>query len=95
MINNKRSIFRIAFLALLSGIMILASEHVMNAQSLKVKLVSDDAKRKVDVMIDGKLFTSYQYPRNLEKPFLSPIYAPNGAVITRGFPFRGKKRRKG
>ena len=27
-----------------------------------------------------------QYPSDLEKPFLFPVYAPNGSVITRGFP---------
>lgn len=59
------------------------------AQSAKVKMVSSDSK--VDVMIDGKLFTSYQYPDNLEKPFLSPVYAPGGSVITRGFPLEARK----
>jgi len=91
MIYHKRSFFRIVCLALISGIMTLASEQVMNAQSLKVKLEKDDAKRKVDVLIDGKLFTSYQYPQNIEKPFLSPIYAPGGSVITRGFPLEVRK----
>ncbi|HLP72484.1 MAG TPA: PmoA family protein, partial [Bacteroidales bacterium] len=54
-------------------------------------LVRVDDKHKVDVMIDGKLFTSYQYPSNLEKPFLFPVYAPNGTVITRGFPLEPRK----
>lgn len=61
------------------------------SQPAKVKIVKDDVKRKVDVIIDGKLFTSYQYPSNLEKPFLSPIYAPSGSVITRGFPLEARK----
>jgi hypothetical protein len=71
--------------------MILTSGQVMNAQSLKVKLVSDEEKRKVDVLIGGELFTSYQYPLNIEKPFLSPVYAPGGSVITRGFPLEPRK----
>lgn len=61
------------------------------AQTSKVKMVKADDKQKVDVIIDGKLFTSYQYPKNLEKPFLSPIYAANGSVITRGFPLEARK----
>lgn len=61
------------------------------AQTSKVTLVRVDDKHKVDVMIDGKLFTSYQYPSNLEKPFLFPVYAPNGTVITRGFPLEPRK----
>jgi len=60
------------------------------AQS-KVKVVKNNDKQTVDVIIGGKLFTSYQYPKNLEKPFLSPIYAPNGSVITRGFPLEARK----
>lgn len=65
--------------------------QTINGQASKVNIVKDDAKHKVDVMVDGKLFTSYQYPENLEKPFLSPIYAPNGSVITRGFPLEVRK----
>lgn len=56
-----------------------------------VKLVKDEAKRKVDVFIGDKLFTSYCYPENLEKPFLSPVNAPNGSVVTRGFPLEARK----
>jgi len=56
-----------------------------------VKLVRDDNQRKVDVTIGGKLFTSYRYPADLEKPFLYPVYAPNGSVITRGYPIEPRK----
>lgn len=38
----------------------------------RIQLVADDAGRKVDVMIDGNLFTSYQYPTNIKKPVLYP-----------------------
>ncbi|MCX6333647.1 MAG: PmoA family protein [Bacteroidia bacterium] len=63
----------------------------INAQPLKVTLIKADEKQKVDVMVDGKLFTSYQYPSNMEKPYLFPVYAPNGSVITRGFPIEPRK----
>jgi hypothetical protein len=58
----------------------------LTANSQNVKLVQDDANRKVDITIGGKPFTSYCYPADLEKPFLYPVMAPNGSVITRGFP---------
>ena len=61
------------------------------AQPVKVTLVRADDKQKVDVMIDGKLFTSYQYPSNMEKPYLFPVIASNGSVITRGFPLDPRK----
>ena len=57
----------------------------------RVKLINDEAKSKVDVIIDGNLFTSYQYPVNVEKPFLYPVLTPDGTVITRGFPIEPRK----
>ncbi len=63
----------------------------MAAYGQNVKLVRDDAGRKVDVFIGDKLFTSYRYPAGLEKPFLFPVYAPNGAVVTRGYPIEPRK----
>lgn len=51
-----------------------------------VKFVKDEKNKKVDVIIDGKLFTSYIYPADLDKPVLYPIYTAKGTVITRGFP---------
>ena len=56
-----------------------------------VKLVRQDEKHKVDIYVDGKLFTSYQYPENVEKPFLFPVYSPDGSVITRGYPLEPRK----
>jgi hypothetical protein len=76
---------------LMTLVIVLTAGAALNAQASKVKLVRVDAKQKVDVMVDGKLFTSYQYPSNMEKPYLFPIYAPNGSVITRGFPVEPRK----
>jgi hypothetical protein len=80
-----------ALLSFAISALILLVGSTMNAQSSKIQLVRDDAKHKVDVIVDGKLFTSYQYPDNIEKPFLFPVYAPNGSVITRGFPIEPRK----
>ncbi|MCU0472674.1 MAG: PmoA family protein [Bacteroidales bacterium] len=63
----------------------------INAQTVEVKLVRADDMHKVDVLVGDKLFTSYMYPENLEKPFLYPVIAPNGSVITRGFPIEPRK----
>jgi len=79
-------IFVLAFL--------ITSGMILNAQSPAAKgvtLVRADDKHKVDVYINGTLFTSYQYPTNIEKPFLFPVYAPNGSVITRGYPIVPRK----
>lgn len=74
--------------------LLIATSMTLNAQQSKdldVKLVRVDDKNRVDVIIDGKLFTSYQYPVNIEKPFLYPVISPNGSVITRGFPIEPRK----
>ena len=66
----------------------------VNGQQQKeedVKLVRVEDKNEVDIIIGGKFFTSYQYPVNIEKPFLFPVIAPNGSVITRGFPIEPRK----
>lgn len=73
----------------LLSVMFIALSLSVNCQD--VKLVQNDSQRKVDVMIGGKLFTSYCYPENIEKPFLYPVIAPNGSVITRGFPIEPRK----
>ncbi|MDR7128264.1 hypothetical protein J2X69_000592 [Algoriphagus sp. 4150] len=52
----------------------------------RIELIQDEAAKKVDVLIDGKLFTSYIYPDSLEKPVLYPINTANGNAITRGWP---------
>jgi hypothetical protein len=72
----------------------LTSGIIMNAQSSKangVKLVRADDRHKVDVFINGSLFTSYQYPENIEKTFLFPVVSPDGSVITRGYPIEPRK----
>ncbi len=56
-----------------------------------VVLEQNDRLQKVDVYIKGALFTSFQYPENMEKPFLFPVNAPNGSTVTRGFPISPRK----
>lgn len=54
--------------------------------SPKIQLVKNDAERKVDVLVDGELFTSYIYPNTIKKPVLYPLKTAAGTKITRGFP---------
>lgn len=42
--------------------------------------------RKVDVLIRGKLFTSYHYGNEWVRPFLHPVVGPYGAQVTRNWP---------
>ena len=43
-------------------------------------------EKRIDVLVDGDLFTSYQWPDHVYKPILYPIISPGGSTITRGFP---------
>jgi VCBS repeat-containing protein len=78
-------------LILCSMIISCLSLTATQPKEAEVKLVREDDSHKVDIFIDGKLFTSYQYPENIEKPFLYPVIAPDGSVITRGFPIGPRK----
>lgn len=51
-----------------------------------VILVDYREHKRVDVYIDGDIFTSYLYPDELDKPVLFPVRTAKGTIITRGFP---------
>jgi hypothetical protein len=79
---------------IMSCLVFIAAWISVNGQQQKeedVKLVRVGDKNEVDIIIGDKFFTSYQYPVNIEKPFLFPVIAPNGSVITRGFPIEPRK----
>tara|TARA_R110002049_G_scaffold308939_1_gene515028 strand:+ start:15935 stop:17029 length:1095 start_codon:yes stop_codon:yes gene_type:complete len=52
----------------------------------RIRIVENADEKKVDILIDGKLFTSYRYPENIKKPVLYPLITPHGTKITRKFP---------
>lgn len=64
------------------------SKKQEKAQDTKITFVEDSLNKRVDVMIEGKLFTSYQWPDNVCKPVLYPINTAKGTEITRGFPIK-------
>lgn len=61
-------------------------QSVAEVETPKIQLVKNDAEKKVDVLIDGELFTSYIYPNTIKKPVLYPLKTAKGTKITRGFP---------
>jgi hypothetical protein len=86
------SVRQIRTLVISTGVALISSLSLYGqARELEVKLVRNDLQQKVDVIIAGKLFTSYCYSSDYEKPFLYPVYAPNGSLITRGFPIEPRK----
>lgn len=82
---------------LVSGFMILSACNSGNSQSQEksnemtqssntIQLVQDETAQRVDVLVDGELFTSFIYPDTLDKPVLFPINTSKGTTITRGWP---------
>jgi len=67
------------------------AQNAGKEKSASVEFVNKEAERKVDVVIDGKLFTSYCWPENVYKPVLYPVYASTGTEITRGFPLKPRE----
>jgi len=58
----------------------------MDNQSPRLELIQNETAQKVDVLVDGKLFTSFIYSDTLDKPVLYPINTSQGTTITRGWP---------
>ena len=76
-------------LFLLNFIIIACSEVKEDVLKNKVDIVHNEAEQKVDVMVDGKLFTSYLYTDKLsvlKKTVLYPLVSANGVAVTRGYP---------
>ncbi|HQR92269.1 MAG: hypothetical protein B7Y15_03435 [Bacteroidetes bacterium 24-39-8] len=75
---------RLKYFPILLGSMISLNALAQKAQPIQISL--DAASQKATIKVNGKLFTEFNYPDSLEKPFLYPILASNGKTITRGFP---------
>ena len=87
-------IFLLSFLVLTSTCKQSKPPPASESDSLLKKgvvLIDYREKQKVDVYIDGDVFTSYIYPSNLEKPVLYPVKTASGTIITRGFPLDSRE----
>jgi hypothetical protein len=61
-----------------------------NPGDLKIEFVRHDSEKKIDVMADGRLFTTYRWHDpiflNIMKPVLYPVMTSAGTEVTRGYP---------
>src|SRR5438445_288794 len=64
----------------------LAPAALAAAGASGVQVVPNEAQRRVDVIIDGRPFTSYIWPTTLKKPVLYPLRTAKGTIVTRGWP---------
>jgi hypothetical protein len=65
-------------------LLIFVLSFLANAQTFKI--VPNETKQRIDILIDGKLFTSYRYEEKIRRPVLFPIMTVGGNFVTRGFP---------
>lgn len=70
----------------LAGADCLQKQAVGQGRARGVRVVPDEASRRVDVFVDGEPFTAYTWPETLMKPVLYPVRTAQGTIITRGFP---------
>jgi hypothetical protein len=56
------------------------------AQNKGWAVARHDADRHIDVSYNGQPVTSYVWPTTLKKPVLYPLRAPDGQVLSRGYP---------
>jgi len=66
------------------------ASSVQSQKSDPVYLKVQEDKDRVEVFMDGELFTVYRFEESLEKPVLYPIHAPDGTIVTRGFPIAAR-----
>jgi hypothetical protein len=57
-----------------------------HAQKWLPVTLSEKQGKQVDVMVDGKPFTTYLQPEGVKKPVLWPVISPAGNAVTRSFP---------
>ena len=79
--------------SLITGtILVLFANSCNNAgtgdKNAEVKIVTDLAARKADIIINNRLFTSYCWTENVYKPVLYPVMSASGTEVTRGFPLK-------
>jgi hypothetical protein len=76
-----------AFIAAATAVATLLIASMSNTKlAVRVQVTPNESARRVDITIDGKPFTAYEWPESQKKPVLFPLRSATGVVVTRGFP---------
>lgn len=81
--KNLLFLFAICFCGVMA---IMAFTVDRKPQSKRFAIVENKDQKRVDVIVDGKPFTSYIYPEDIKKPALYPLRTTDGLLVTRGWP---------
>lgn len=67
-------------------ITVYCTSATQNSPADRIRVIPNEAERRVDIVIDGQPFTSYIWPERIAKPVLYPLRTAKGTLVTRGFP---------
>jgi hypothetical protein len=80
---GRRALNGLVFVALTACL--VTTMHAQH-QERNVRVVPNEAARRVEIFVDGQPFTSYIWPETLKVPVLYPLRTAHGTIVTRGFP---------
>jgi hypothetical protein len=70
----------------ISLVVCLAASAAVAAEVKFAPHKTNGAVDAVEVSIDGKPFTTFEYGEKVAKPYLAPVRSASGKVVSRGFP---------
>ncbi len=76
------------FLLMAASQPLFSKDGAKSKEEGTVTFADKSDQKRVDVLMDGKPFTSYIWPDNVMKPVLYPVITASGAEVTRGFPMK-------
>ena len=82
----KKNLLFVFLIFLLGTWAIMAFKTRETVQSKRFAIIENKAGKRLDVIVDGKPFTSYIYPDDIMKPVLYPLQTTDGSFVTRGWP---------
>jgi hypothetical protein len=92
----RRAVIMLRRVVILLAVLFLAAG--VAAQAAEPKVEFKESKYKIDVLVNGKLLTSYRHTPDpgeplmakgvlQTKPVMHPVNSPSGVALTRGYPF--------
>ena len=92
-INILRRILLFSFLVLPLFVSMKPGEAglIQNKVAPEIEFLHDTSAKKIDILLNGTIFTSFLYADSFEKPVFYPVFAPGGVPITRGYPLDPKQ----
>jgi hypothetical protein len=71
---------------LVALLLLAAGAAAGEGEAPPVTVTREDAARRVDVLVDGRPFTTLRFSDDVMKPVLFPLRTARGGIITRGWP---------